>query len=121
MTRPRVFLTQDDQRFDLSDLDRYGRRLTLFDRSHFADEVDKHLPWMVERARHVFNRYDFDQHADFVALIGDPLNIAVTFFVLGGRGAKQVRTLKFDAREGRYYEATFNLVHRMPLTTPPVA
>lgn len=114
MASPRVYVTQDEERFDLSDLERYGQIITLFTRSNYPDEIDVRMPWLVARANKVLNNESnptrpFNPNSDFVALVGDPLTIAVVFMVLGARGVPRVRALKYDGRERAYYEATIEI------------
>lgn len=110
----KVFITQDDERADsarynFADLDRFGQKVTLFKRSTYPDEVDLRVQFLVERANKVFDKYEYNPDLDYVALVGDPLGVAVVFMIMGSRGIDKVRALKFDRREGAYYEATIEL------------
>jgi len=110
MSRPRVFITQDEDRFDFSGLDAYGQRITIFTRSTYPDEVDQRTKWMVDRVRSVFGRRPYDPRYDHIAIVGDMLGVAVVFMVLGSMGLTNVTVLKYDGKEKAYYPATIQLI-----------
>ncbi len=105
----KVFVTQDEDRLDLSGLDQFGKKITIFTRSTYPDEADKRIQFMVNRAKSVFNRYEYNPDIDYVALVGDPLGIAVSFMIMGARGLDTVRCLKYDRQERAYYEIVIEL------------
>lgn len=110
MTRPRVFVTQDEERFNLDKLDEFGKRITIFTRSTYPDEVDERMRFMAERARNIFLRYEYRPDIDYVAIVGDMLGVAVCFMMLGRLGYHRVVALKYDGKEQAYYPATIQLI-----------
>lgn len=96
-----VYVTQNEKRFDLSDLDRFGVPQHVFTREIYPDTADEQIPEAMKRAYNVLK--NFVPANDFICLVGSPLYQAMCMYVLGDLGKLPVRLLRFDRQENRYY------------------
>lgn len=102
MSRPRVFLPIQTNRFDVSPVEVYGEH-------HFLLKTENFSPFQSEMIFRIFRaelaQQNFDASRDFIALTG-PTNFVVLLaaFVLWTYGKAKV--LMFDARVNQYVERT---------------
>jgi hypothetical protein len=96
----RVFVSQDDGRFDLSDARRYGEVVTIFRKDLYADDAADEMPGVMQRAYDALADFKSD---DYLCLVGSPVYTAVCSYVLGDKGITPVRLLRFDRVEQAYY------------------
>lgn len=100
----KVYVSQDDGRFDLSDARRYGEIITIFRKDVYADNAADRMPSIMQRAYDALSTFDPSQ--DYLALVGSPLYTAICSYVLGDRGINPVRMLRFDKLESAYYSVS---------------
>lgn len=101
MSGPRVFIAQNDGRFDLSDVRRYGDPCVIFNRDLFPDNANEKAPEALKRAYDMLGT--FAAESDFLCLVGSPLYTAICSYVLGDLGKAPVNLLRFDRLESAYY------------------
>jgi hypothetical protein len=101
----RVFVIQNNPDLDYDDAQRYGSLVPVIRRDVFPDD----WPLRVLAMRDIIVRRlkDFDSALDSVLLTGDP----VAIFLVGTALAHhdKVRVLKYDRKEGRYYDVMVQL------------
>ena len=100
-TGSRVYVTQNDGRFDLTDLNRFGELVVLFNRDIYPDNAGE-MTGVMKRAYDVLR--EFNPLLDFLCLVGSPVYVAACAYVLGDRGLHPVRLLRYDRHERAYYE-----------------
>lgn len=104
MTPSKVYIPQNDGRFDLSDAARFGALVTVFRHDLYPDNVDDEIVGATAHAGIVLRNFDFDH--DYLMLVGSPLYQAICCVVLGLRmpAPAKLRVLRYDRIERGYYE-----------------
>jgi len=102
-----VFVTQNHNKLDFTGLKKYSANIVYFyGRSLFPDEAEQSLLQAPERIRSVLFSYNFNPESDYLALVGDPILIAVCAAVMAveSRGSG-INLLKFDRTNNTYFSA----------------
>ena len=98
----KVFIVQNDGRFDLSAARQYGEQVVIFgNKDLYPDNANEQAPEALQRAYACLAT--FAPATDFLCLVGSPLYVAICSYVLGDLGHAPVSLLRFDRIEGAYY------------------
>jgi hypothetical protein len=99
MVKPRIFLVEQNPRFDLSDASRFGEVEYLSPVSINPLNTQQAFDWLTER----FLNCDFDSDRDFLCMTGQGimLSIALSAALLL---FPSLNLLVFDARSSKYVE-----------------
>ena len=118
----RVFIPSLPKGFDISDLKRFGSKLlVLSDKlAVFPDMAEESELTLIGAIRKQLQggtrlvRPRFCAQLDYVALVGDPIIMATTMFVLGGM-VDRVTLLRFDGQARAYWPYTvgFNISDKL--------
>jgi len=102
-----VYVVQSVTGLNYSDLSRFGDVLFVAQRHCYPDEADAHAQKIVDLCRAAFASFNPD--TDFVALSGDPINIAVISGWVLAR-FKVAKFLKFDRKNNGYYPVKISII-----------
>lgn len=101
---PTAYVVQDDGRFNLSDVRRFGEIQVVYTKEIYADNAEEMMPKVIKRAYDVLQ--NFKPNEDFLVLVGAPMYTAVCSYVLGDLAKTPVRLLRYDRVESSYYQVT---------------
>lgn len=110
----RVFVTLKDSRQDQSDLLRYGTPVALSNRTVYPDEADERAPRIMADMLHLMS--DFKPSEDYIALVGDPLLVAMAIAAVFRYPYREyARVLKWDSHERAYYAVILDPSSVLPI------
>lgn len=94
----KIFVTQEPhQNIDFSDAERYGQIEFLTHRDLINVRGSSHNEELV--ADIAAKLEGFDHKEDYIVIVGSPYVAAVVFMILGMRGYRTVRVLRWDNRD----------------------
>jgi hypothetical protein len=96
----KIFVTQERD-FDFSPAETFGELVFVTDQDFWNIDKSQHNARLIDNIADAFK--DYDPVADYIIAAGSVIVMAATFLILGKRGHRKVRMLRWSNRD-RCYE-----------------